>query len=137
MDDIVIGQCDFHPYSSFDRIVKKVQTMDEGKCADWRSEKYGKTDFDRLRYFLCGAYMCCKDIDSTNWFEHWPDDIRLYVAQAYSMIQAWNRSNKLNKINPEPEEIAANEKEMDVSAVNKLGWRFLLEALKKEEENGI
>jgi hypothetical protein len=53
------------------------------------------------------------------------------------MIQAWNRANKLNKINPEPEEIAANERQMDVSAVNKLGWRFLLEALKKEEENGI
>lgn len=97
----------------------------------------GKTDFDRLRYYLCEAYLCCKDIDSTNWFEHWPDDIRIYVAQAYSMIQAWNRANKLNKINPEPEEIAANERQMDVSAVNKLGWRFLLEALKKEEENGI
>jgi hypothetical protein len=111
--------------------------MDEGKLADWRSDKYGKTDFDRLRQYLCGAYLCCKDIDSTNWCGHWPDDIRLYVAQAYSMIQAWNRANKLNELNPDPEEIAANEKEMDVSAVNKLGWRFLLQELQREEANGI
>lgn len=49
---------------------------------NWRDECFGRYDFEKLEYFLSMAYHICKDIDSTSWFENWPDDIRFYIAQA-------------------------------------------------------
>jgi hypothetical protein len=67
---------------------------------NWRDDCFGKSDFEKLEYFLMMAYHVCKDIDSTEWSEHWPDEIRGYIADAYNLIQEWNRSNYIKDNNP-------------------------------------
>lgn len=71
---------------------------------NWRDECFGKTDFDKLEYFLMMAYHVCKDIDSTNWFGCWPDDVRGDIAHAWDMIREWNTHNELNVTNSDNEE---------------------------------
>lgn len=77
---------------------------------NWRDDCFGKYDFEKLEYFLCMAYHVCKDIDSTEWFEHWPDEIRGYIADAYNLIHKWNRENTLKDNNPSIFEIKSHKK---------------------------
>ena len=85
------------------------------KC--WRDECFGKYDFEKLEYFLCMAYHVCKDIDSTEWFENWPGDIRGYIADAYSAIGLWNRVNQLHDNAPDEHDVEINSKLHDVQPV--------------------
>lgn len=71
---------------------------------NWRDDCFGKTDFEKLEYFLSMAYHVCKDIDSTDWFENWPDEIRMHIASALNAIYEWNRDNELHSISPTTEE---------------------------------
>lgn len=59
---------------------------------EWRSDKYGNTEFKRLETILHMAYLLCKDIDSTDMADHWPEEIRFHVAQAYDAIYKFNRN---------------------------------------------
>lgn len=67
---------------------------------NWRDECFGELDFDKLEYFLMMAYHVCKDIDSTEWFEHWPAEIRKHIATAYNCVHRWNEINAIKENNP-------------------------------------
>lgn len=67
---------------------------------NWRDDCFGKLDFDKLEYFLMMAYHVCKDVDSSDWFGHWPDQIRFHIAEAYSLIQEWNKINVIKNNAP-------------------------------------
>ena len=67
----------------------------------FRDEKFGKTYFERLESFLLFAYSVCKDIDSTDLAEHWPEDIRMHVAEAYNLIYELNRPEVFKAIHPD------------------------------------
>lgn len=58
-----------------------------------RDPRLGDTEFDKLEFLLMLAYHVCKDIDSTDCYNKWPDEIREYVAQGYNAIQAFNNDS--------------------------------------------
>lgn len=70
------------------------QSLTKDWTPQWRSLTYGGNDFERLENILHMAYMICKDIDSTDMADRWPDDIRGNVAEAYNAIFAFNRKDK-------------------------------------------
>ena len=70
------------------------QSLTKDWTPQWRSLTYGNNEFERLENILFMAYMVCKDIDSTDMADHWPNDIRGNVAEAYNTIFAFNRKDK-------------------------------------------
>lgn len=48
-------------------------------------------DLVYLQKLLRHSYWLCKQIDSTDWYGKWPEDIREHVAQAYDSITEFNR----------------------------------------------
>ena len=65
---------------------------------NWRDNCFGELDFDKLEYFLMMAYHVCKDIDSTEWFDHWPDAIRFHIAKNTYTPLALNASRTMPPI---------------------------------------
>lgn len=67
---------------------------DNGKIiAPWRNNVFGPDEFKRLQLLLQWCYNTCKDIDSTENFNKWPDGIRLHVAEALDEITKFNRNH--------------------------------------------
>lgn len=94
----------------------------------WRDNCFGELDFDKLEYFLMMAYHVCKDIDSTEWFDHWPDTIRFHIAEAYNLIQEWNKDNITKDNNP-------SESDAEFSFKAYRNWRYKLLNDTLEETN--
>lgn len=48
-------------------------------------------ELELLQKLLWYSYLLCKHIDSTDWWDKWPGEIREHVAQAYDSITEFNR----------------------------------------------
>lgn len=80
--------------SSTEKHIELFQSSFKDWTPPWRSLTYGNNEFERLENILLMAYMICKDIDSTDMTDLWPNEIRGDVAEAYNTIFVFNRKDK-------------------------------------------